>query len=444
MYHCGPTVYDYLHLGNARNLVVFDVLRRVLATRYQVWGIRNITDVDDKILHRAHAEGVSWSVIAERYTQAYHEDAERLGVLPPDCEPKASDHVEAMVALIQRLVAAGRAYVVEGDVYYRVEGAPAYGKLSGRKLEELEAGARVEVDPRKAHPMDFALWKSAKGEPAWPSPWGTGRPGWHIECSAMAMAYGGETLDIHTGGSDLIFPHHENEIAQAEAVTGQPFVRYWLHNGMLAFQGGKMSKSVGNVLYLRDLLNAQPPMAVRYFLLSAHYRSTLEYSPAAVAASASAYEALVDTFARLKEWCGRTPTAGFHNPLSLEFVRSVRLKFWEALSWDLNTPEALAQLFQLARVVKQVMANPAFTLTQPTHLSFKSALNTLYEGLAVLGLAPAVGDVPEAVRLLIQKREEARKHKAFAEADLIRAQLLKQGIHVEDTPAGPIPIVKRG
>ncbi len=445
MYSCGPTVYGYLHIGNARNAVVFDAFRKFLKTRYgKVTFVQNITDVDDKIIKRANEEGVPWQDIADRYTEAFFEDMWRLGVEPPDHQPKATECIGDMIQLIEQLIQKDLAYAVDGDVYYRVAKWEGYGKLSGRKLEELEAGSRVEVNPRKDHPMDFALWKSAKaGEPSWSSPWGEGRPGWHIECSAMALKYfGGETLDIHAGGSDLIFPHHENEIAQSEAVMGKPFAKYWMHNGMLEFQGAKMSKSVGNILEIREILKSTQPVVVRHFLLSAHYRSSLEYGPKSLASIASSYEELANTFYRLKELGGAKPVAGFANPLSPEFVRSMRIKFTDALENDFNTPQALGVLFQLVGHAKQVIADPKFVLTTPAQISIKTALSALYELTSLIGLAPAIQDVPEEVWELLRKREESRKTKNFAAADQIRLQLLSKGIHVEDTPAGPIPILK--
>lgn len=443
MYNCGPTVYGYLHLGNARNAVVFDALRRALSTRYQVTFVRNVTDVDDKIINRAKEEGVSWQQIAETYTQAYEEDMAKLGVLPPDVQPKATEHIDAMVTLIKTLIQQGVAYAVDGDVYYRVSARSEYGKLSGRKLNELQAGSRVEVDPRKEHPMDFALWKSAKsGEPSWPSHWGEGRPGWHIECSAMAMEYLGQTVDIHTGGADLIFPHHENEIAQSEAATGHPFAKYWLHNGMLEFQGGKMSKSVGNILDVREVLKEHDPIVLRYFLLTAQYRSSLEYGPMSLTMAKAAYEELAYTFSRLKELCGAKPGAGTVSPISSEFIRSVRIKFWDALLNDFNTPEALGVLFQMIKMAKRAIADPGFVVTVPNQIALKTAMGMLYECAAVLGIAPPQRDMPEVVWALLKKREEARNTKDFASADLIRNQLLQQGISIEDTPAGPIPLFK--
>src|SRR5438552_7569195 len=294
MYSCGVTVYDLSHVGHARMLIVFDVISRYLRfAGYRVTFVRNFTDVEDKILRRANQEGVPAREISERYIAAFREDVAALGALPPEVEPKATDHVTEMVALIEKLVAGGYAYVVDGDVYFEIRRFPAYGKLSGKNLEDLLAGARVEVDERKRDPRDFALWKGAKpGEPAWDSPWGPGRPGWHIECSAMSIRYLGESFDIHGGGEDLIFPHHECEIAQAEGVTGKPFARYWLHNGMVNLGREKMSKSLGNTLWIREILKRHDAAALRLWILRTHYRNPLEYAEERLSEASRALERL--------------------------------------------------------------------------------------------------------------------------------------------------------
>ncbi len=279
-YACGPTVYDYFHIGNARPLIMFDIFRRYLEYRgYEVNYIVNITDIDDKIINRANEEGVNFKSVARKYTDAFFEGAEKLGVRPATVHPRATDNIDGMLNLITRLLEKGRAYVVDGDVYFNISTFAGYGKLSGRDIEQLQAGARVEVDERKKNPLDFALWKAAKpDEPSWDSPWGPGRPGWHIECSVMSMQYGGETLDIHAGGQDLIFPHHENEIAQSEGANDKPFANYWLHNGFLDIKGEKMSKSLGNFLTVKDILEKYNPMAIRMFFLLKHYRSKIDFS----------------------------------------------------------------------------------------------------------------------------------------------------------------------
>jgi len=272
MYVCGPTVYDYFHIGNARCFIIFDVLRRHLERRgYEVTYIQNLTDIDDRMINRAAEEGISVAALGDRFIGEYFKDAGALGISRATAHPRATDHVEEIIALITRLIARGHAYALEGDVYFDTQSDPNYGKLSGQQLDELESGARVEVDEAKRHPYDFALWKAQKpGEPAWESPWGMGRPGWHIECSAMAMKYLGETIDIHCGGQDLVFPHHENEVAQSECATGKPFARYWLHNGFINIDNEKMSKSLGNFFTVRDVLQKYDPESVRMFILSAH------------------------------------------------------------------------------------------------------------------------------------------------------------------------------
>ncbi|HVS29424.1 MAG TPA: cysteine--tRNA ligase, partial [Solirubrobacteraceae bacterium] len=358
MYVCGVTPYDYSHIGHARSAVVFDVIRRYLEYRgFLVKTVRNYTDVDDKIIQRANREGVSAVEIADRYIEAEGRDMAALGLLPPDVAPKATEHITEMVALIGRLVAKGVAYVVDGDVYFEIRRFPPYGRLSGKKLDELLAGARVEVDERKRDPRDFALWKAAKpGEPTWGSPWGPGRPGWHIECSVMSMLYLGETFDIHGGGTDLVFPHHECEIAQAEADTGKPFARYWLHNGMLNLGAEKMSKSLGNTLTIRELIKRHDPDALRLWMLGTHYRHQLEWAEERVGDSAKALgrlRALVEEADRIA--AKGTPAPGPNGGLFDE-IAAHRARFEAAMDDDFNTPQALGVLFDLARLLQGARA----------------------------------------------------------------------------------------
>src|SRR5438445_1342572 len=312
MYSCGVTVYDLSHVGHAKMMIVFDVIARYLkAAGYRVTFVRNFTDIEDKIIRRANEEGVPAREISERYIAAFREDIAALGVEAPDAEPKATDHVAEMVALIERLVAGGYAYVMDGDVYFEVRRFPAYGKLSGKNLDELLAGARVDVDERKRDPRDFALWKAAKpDEPSWPSPWGPGRPGWHIECSAMAMRYLGESFDIHGGGEDLIFPHHECEIAQAEAVTHKPLARYWVHNGFVNLAKAKMSKSLGNTLTIRDIVKRHHPEALRLWILGTHYRHLLDFAEGRIEDA----ERALERFAVLFETADRLAARGAPAP----------------------------------------------------------------------------------------------------------------------------------
>src|SRR5688572_2129310 len=348
MYVCGVTVYDFSHIGHARSALVFDVLRRYLKFKgYRVTFVRNFTDVDDRIIRRANDAGVSASEISERYIAAERQDMASLGILPPDVDPKATEHIREMIALIERLIARGVAYEVDGDVYFEIRRFPPYGRLSGKNLEELLAGARVEVDERKRDPRDFALWKAAKpGEPSWESPWGRGRPGWHIECSAMAMRYLGESFDLHGGGEDLIFPHHECEIAQAEAVTGRPFARYWVYNAFVNMGKDKMSKSLGNTLLIRELVKRHDPDAIRLFFLGTHYRNPVEWAEERVQDSARAME----RFTRLLG----DPLAASAPPTALPArYAATRPQFESAMDDDLNTPQALGVLFDLARALQE-------------------------------------------------------------------------------------------
>ena len=354
MYSCGPTVYDYIHLGNARAFVVPDVLKRYLkASGYDVIHVQNITDIEDKIIGRAQEEGVSFRVIVDRYAQAYFEDLEALGCQKPDHNPKASEHIDDMIALIERLIERDLAYVSGGDVFFAVHKFPNYGRLSRQSLDDLIAGARVEVGEEKRHPADFALWKAAKeGEPYWESPWGRGRPGWHIECSAMSMHYLGQPFDIHTGGADLVFPHHENEIAQSEGATGKPFARFWIHNGYINVDGEKMAKSRGNFFTLRDILKSYPAPVVRLFLLSKHYRSPIEFNQEVMESTQRGYERLTEAVAALRRRVAgeyvtedRPETDDEAAAEVYAFVDRQREQFHQGMDDDLNTPVALAALY---------------------------------------------------------------------------------------------------
>jgi cysteinyl-tRNA synthetase len=429
MYSCGVTVYDLSHVGHARMMVVFDVIARYLRfAGYRVTFVRNFTDIEDKIIRRANQEGVTAREISERYIAAFGEDIRALGVEAPDVEPKATDHVSEMVELIERLEADGYAYVVEGDVYFEVRRFPGYGKLSGKNLDELMVGARVEVDARKRDPRDFALWKSAKpGEPSWPSPWGPGRPGWHIECSAMAMRYLSESFDIHGGGEDLIFPHHECEIAQAEAVTHKPFARYWMHNGFVNLGKEKMSKSLGNTLAIRDIVKRHDPEALRLWILGTHYRHLLEWSEERVEEAAAA-------LARLRrpiEYAAphaTTSDGGQGRAVPAEFAAFSR-RFAEAMDDDFNTPEALAALFDFssALLAKEVSIQAL--------VAGAAELQRLARVLGLLqrGLEPP----PPDVLRLAAERTEARGRRDWKRSDELREEIQRLGWAVEDTAAGP-------
>ena len=431
MYSCGVTVYDLSHIGHARMMVVFDVIARYLRhAGYRVTFVRNFTDIDDKIIRRANQEGVAAREVSERYIQAFREDIAALGVLPPDVEPKATEHVAEMIALIERLVAGGFAYVVNGDVYFEISTFPPYGRLSGKNLDDLLAGARVDVDERKRDPRDFALWKAAKpGEPSWESPWGPGRPGWHIECSAMAARYLGESFDIHGGGEDLIFPHHECEIAQTEAVTGKPFSRYWVHNGMVNLGSEKMSKSLGNTLLIREMVKRHTPDALRFWILGTHYRNPLEFAEERLGEAARALERVWGPVIESRKH--GEPPAGELSPDLARF----RDAFVAAMDDDFNTPQALGALFEMANALNRMRAgDPA---------EFVRGARVLAELLGTLGLTEprsAIEDVPrelaEKIVSLVRARADARTRREWKRADELRAELSGLGVTVKDSAQG--------
>ena len=442
MYVCGPTVYDHLHIGNIRPIIVFDVLRRYME-RFKGWDVihvQNITDVDDKLINRSIETGEPVEKIAEEYTDAYFRLLDRLGVLPPTFSPRATEHVEGMVELISELVESGHAYERGGDVYFRVKSFPGYGKLSGRSLDDQEAGARVEASEKKEDPLDFTLWKAAKeGEPHWPSPWGEGRPGWHTECVVLSRRYLGEHLDIHGGGNDLIFPHHENEIAQAEA-TGRPFFRFWIHNGMLSFRGEKMSKSLGNFAYARDVLERFDADTVRYFYLSRHYRKPLDYSEEGLEAARTALERIrtliADTTAELRGLSGEPGERGRAFVSSLSDYRD---RFLAAMEEDLNTVGAIGALQELVAEANRFRDRAE----GDDRLALRDAVETIRELAYPLGLFGADGGEkkgiePELIGLLIELRNELRGKKEYALADRIRDRLAELGITLKDTPQGTL------
>jgi cysteinyl-tRNA synthetase len=427
-YVCGPTVYNYPHIGNARAAVVFDLLYRILRERFpKVVYARNITDVDDKINASAKAAGVPISVITEKYTAIYHQDMAALGVLAPVIEPKVTDHIPDIVCVIERLIERGHAYVVEGHVLFAINTYPDYGQLSGRDREEMIAGARVEVAPYKRDPADFVLWKPSTPDlPGWDSPWGRGRPGWHIECSTLIERHLGETIDIHGGGQDLIFPHHENEIAQGTcAHNGKLYCRYWLHNGFVTVAEEKMSKSVGNVLLVHDLLQEAPGEAIRLVLLSSHYRQPLDWTDTALHQAKAGLDRLYGTLRRLEDVVIGTQD------------KAVSAEFNEALEGDMNTPKALAELFQIAK-----LANTATEIEELRRL--KGQLLAGGDQLGLLQADPedwfsrsahALIDAAEIERL-IAERNAARSAKNYALADQIRDELARQGVRIEDGPEG--------
>ena len=431
MYACGPTVYNYAHIGNARPAVVFDLLYRVLNQRFsQVIYARNITDVDDKINQAAKEQSVDISVISQRYSDAYHQDMRALGVMPPTIEPKATEHMPEIVSMIERLIATGHAYVAEGHVLFSVPDFEDYGALSGRDRREMIAGARVDVAPYKRDPSDFVLWKPAnEDEPGWDSPWGRGRPGWHIECSAMSAAHLGEIIDIHAGGQDLIFPHHENEIAQSRCAHGtECFARVWLHNGFVTIEGRKMSKSLGNVLTVHDLLQEWPGEVLRYVLLTAHYRQPLDWSKAVAKQAQTTLDRL---YQRLKD----------HGPIEVgtETIdpKIIDRRVREALEDDLNTPEALAALNQLAKELEHASENDKHTLAQQLANSGRALGLLMHEPNDwFANREGAVTLSEQEIEEQINARNEARANKDFAQADAIRDALLAAGILIKDGPDG--------
>jgi cysteinyl-tRNA synthetase len=429
IYLCGPTVYNYVHIGNARGPVVFDVLVKLLRRHFpNVVYARNITDVDDKINTAAQQLGVGIESITTRYAQAYGEDMAALGIAPPDVEPYATAHIPQIIAMIERLIASGHAYAAEGHVLFEVDSFAAYGELSGRDPEELIAGARVEVAPYKKHPGDFVLWKPSTPElPGWDSPWGRGRPGWHIECSAMSEAHLGETIDIHAGGVDLQFPHHENEIAQSTcAHGGKPFARYWMHNGMLTFSGRKMSKSLGNVMLVHELLKEHPPEALRLLLLRGHYRQPLDWSDNAVTQAISTLDGWYRVLRDLVDV--EVDTNALPIPPTVE----------AALSDDLNTPQALAELSQLADAARQADSEADRREAKAALLGAGALLGLLQQHPEAWFKQAGGGAEVDAGRVeaLLEERRNARAAKDFKRADAIREELTTMGVVIEDGAQG--------
>ena len=445
MYVCGQTPQGPAHLGHARKAVAFDVIRRHFEFRgFAVTLVENITDVEDKIIARAKAEGVSWQEIADRYATSYLAEMAELNVLPAAGYPRASEHIADMIGLIERLIAAGHAYPAEGDVYYRVRRFESYGKLSGRRPDDMRAGARVEVSEQKEDPLDFALWKAAKpGEPSWDSPWGPGRPGWHIECSVMCERYLGLGFDIHGGGADLIFPHHENEIAQSEALAeGQPFARYWLHNGWVTFNAEKMSKSIGNVVNVREAIDRVGAQTVRYYLLAPHYRSDLEYSDEGLAEAGRSLERLRIGVGHLNRLLELEPAAGA-GALDLD-PGAAREEFLAAMDDEFNTPPAVAALHQLVGDVHRATGASDYRPAAADRETLPAAREVLVElggrlglDLQPPGVRPKDGGLTEQLlALLVDLRQMARERRQFEIADAVRSRLADLGIILEDHPEG--------
>ena len=434
MYACGPTVYNFFHIGNARPFIVFDTLRRYLEYRgYQVTFVQNFTDIDDKMIRRANEEGITVKELGDRFIKEYYADADALGVKRATVNPRATEHIQDIIDLVQTLVEKGHAYPTpNGDVYFSVRSWPGYGKLSGQNIDDHENGARVDPTEEKQDPLDFALWKGQKpGEPAWPSPWGMGRPGWHIECSAMSMSILGQSFDIHGGGQDLIFPHHENEIAQSEAATGKPFAHYWMHNGFINVDNQKMSKSLGNFFTVRDIAKEYDLDVVRLFMLSVQYRNPINFSRDLIQQAAVALQRLRTALDRLKE----APVAeepAEDEQAFLDSLEGYRGRFNEAMDDDLNTADALGVLFDLARAANTFVSVPR------TKSAVEAVTKTYTELMDVLGLMPRKTgeEFPAEVLALLDERQEARKAKNYARADEIRDQLKALGYAIEDSRQG--------
>jgi cysteinyl-tRNA synthetase len=456
IYVCGVTVYDFSHIGHARAAVVFDIIVRYLKHKgYEVTYVRNYTDVDDKIINKAQKQGVDAGTIAERYIEEYDRDMESLKVEKPTVTPRATEHIPEMIGLIEKLIENGYGYEVQGDVYFEVNKFKPYGKLSGKDTEQLQSGARVEVDDRKKDPLDFALWKSSKpGEPAWDCPWGKGRPGWHIECSAMSQRYLNETFDIHGGGADLIFPHHENEIAQSEGATGKPFVRYWIHNGFVNINQEKMSKSLGNFFTIREILEHYHPEAIRVFLLSHHYRSPVDFSDQSLKEAQTSLDRLYSLLKDFKDLKGGSESSSSHFEKEIKTQIGVLPEMFEkAMDDDFNTASALGALHLATRnlnsVLGEVRKGDSGKLPSDLCDEVLKTFTAMGNILGILTSDPAdyfrqkqeegmkaVAISEEEILKRIEERKVARENKDWKKGDQIRDELLSQGILLKDTPQG--------
>jgi cysteinyl-tRNA synthetase len=459
MYVCGITVYDHCHIGHARSSIIFDIMRRYLSWRgFKVTFVKNFTDIDDKIINRAKQEGIAWNEVAEKYIAEYYKDMDQLGVSRADIEPKATEHIQEIIDITRGLVEKGYAYASDGDVYFQVEKFNDYGKLSKRELDDMMAGARVDVNERKRNPMDFALWKASKeGEPSWDSPWGPGRPGWHIECSAMSRKHLGDTFDIHGGGADLTFPHHENEIAQSEAFTGRPFARYWVHNGFITVDKEKMSKSLGNFFTIKEILGKFDAEPVRFFLLSTHYRSPIEFSDEQLREAESSIDRYYTTALRMRDFLGQDHSkekAGADEKAFEEALSRSRDRFTEAMDDDFNTALAIGNIFEFIRVLNKYLdGKPSGQKAKDLVSKAQDALKEIGSALNIFSRTPEewnsalmgfkCKDVTEEFILSkIEERQKARETKDWAAADAIRRELDEKGIILEDKKEGTFWKVK--
>ncbi len=451
MYSCGPTVYDYFHIGNARTFLVSDIVRRYLEYKnYTVTLVQNLTDIDDKIINRANEQGIDCCQLAQKYVDAYFEDSSKLGIRSADVHPRATEHISEIITLIQTLIDKQAAYEIDGDVYYRVNHFAEYGKLSHRQPEDLLAGARVEVDERKEDPRDFDLWKRSKAdEPSWDSPWGKGRPGWHIECSAMAMKHLDETIDIHTGGHDLIFPHHENEIAQSEVATGKTFVRYWMHVAFLQIDGRRMGKSESNFIFVHDAVQQYAPEAIRHFLISAQYRHPLDYNPTSLKESSSAVRRLnncIDALGPYRDVAGDA-AEGLNDAEAVrlfESINTMRDDFEATMDEDFNTAGALGVIFKFVGEVNQFLGAAEATSSDERRSVLSQAYKNLVEVCNVLGIYAEEEVASDAhavlteqlMDLILEVRQDARQRKDWETADKIRDQLEQFNVELQDSRTG--------
>lgn len=445
IYNCGPTVYDFFHIGNARNFIIIDVIKRYFEYKdFKVTLVQNITDIDDKIINKAKLEGKTPKEIAEKYTAHYFKDLEAIGVRKANINPLATAHINEMIDLIKKLIEKSFAYELNGDVYFDVPRVKDYGKLSHKNIEELKAGTRIEVNEKKKNPLDFVLWKKDKGEGIfWESPWGKGRPGWHTECCVMSTKYLGQPFDIHSGGIDLIFPHHENEIAQIESATDKKFVNFWIHNGHLNIKGEKMSKSLGNFLLVKDILKEYDPNVIRFFILTSHYRSPLDWLEENISSACNGFKEIYNTFWRIRGILEKPVVENGNMIIELNNkIKETVEKFNNAMDDDFNTALALGSIFELINYIKNLISSEEFKLTKENKDIIQDTFNLLKELSNILGFTFEEENISEEVKNLAKEREKYRLEKNWTKADEIRSKLESIGIVLEDTPKGTIIIRK--